>query len=185
MPVPDEVEIDRIDSELLIGDQGGIPSIARDSLVKERRAVDKEWPRIHLKDRVGVLRDDTRDVPVRPSAQSVGASRRRNGKRKNRRQHERPPPLDASGYEIDDGSAKEPAEAKCDRAGARRRKGQAPAHERNQWRERVERHLKWSARPPRAQHAQRDDLRDALDKHDSGGKKRDDLVERKEARNQR
>ncbi len=133
-------------------------------------------------------RDRTRSARHSSSTKvgRLGAGRARcEAKATSNAQQKRPPTLDSRDNRIDDHSEQQPPDAECNRGSTGGDERPDPPGEGDRRRQRIERHHEGRRRPSRAEKAERRDLCDALNEHDTRGEERDDLIEREETRDER
>src|SRR5580700_5542649 len=74
VPVPNDVQIDGIDAEVLVCQERGAPLRSRNPFVEERRAVHEERASADGEDRIAVVECNARRTPAGPSLRGNGAS---------------------------------------------------------------------------------------------------------------
>src|SRR5580704_2134453 len=170
MPVPDQIEVDRVDAKVLVGGERSAPAVVRDALVEKRRAVNEKRPSVDAKNRIAAFCGHACGAPRRPRRRGSSSERRRREKeRYKKHRRERPPAFLARRDEKNESSYRKPAEAQCNRTGAGTGKCKRPSCKRDECGERVERHSKRRPDLARSEQHERKDLRDSLDEHDSCG----------------
>ncbi|HEX3551261.1 MAG TPA: hypothetical protein VHT53_12835 [Candidatus Elarobacter sp.] len=205
VPVPRHVEVERVRAEIAHDAHRVVPFLTRQALVEERAAEEEE--RLPVDAQVGIAVGVARDRGVserrrprardggrrglrrkRPRSQRLRGGRHRpNGERQQQGDgsRERPQPRHARSHEVHERAGGERREPERDRDRAGRHEQEQPSGERDQRRERVERHAERRIRMAGARERERDDLTGALHDHDACGQRRDHGVQRQQGCRQR
>ncbi|HTJ25797.1 MAG TPA: hypothetical protein VMA36_06490 [Candidatus Limnocylindria bacterium] len=190
VPVPGDVQIERVDAHRPQRKHRVAPARGRDPLVEERAAEEEERLAVDEELRRAIALHDPCVSERRSPIVMLSRSKQRRGSGSGPRQHcegerrerrrERPRARIPSASEEDERTERERPQAERDRVAAAAREQEEPAGERDERRQGVERDAKRRRRRRAPHQRERDDLTDALHEHDPRRQRRDHRAEREQ-----